>query len=770
MNYRTVIGLILLSLSVFSNSFAQNNTALSDTIDVIHYAIHLDVIDVESHQISGYTEVEFTTPLDSFDQLILELKDLTVTQVKIDDLDYSFVQANNRITVNLTDSYANGEVLTAKVYYEGEPFHEGWGGFHYSGSRCFNLGVGFESDPHNLGKAWFPCVDDFRDRALYDYYITVAENNKAVCGGLLQETTDNGDGTKTFHWKMQKTIPTYLASIAVGEYELVSDVYQGMNGEIPINYWVYPSQVNQVAGSFANMHAILDAYESCWGPYPFSRVGYVSTSLGAMEHAGNIAYPSNAINGNTSMEWLFAHELSHMWFGDKVTCSSAENMWMNEGWAVYNESMSMEFLYGVDVARENINVLLKDVLTKAHTDNGDGAYYALYGIPTTHTYGMTVYDKGGLVTHTLRHYMGDELFFPAVRAYLEAYQYQYANSWDLRDFLSNHSGMDLTDFFDAWVFSPGFPAFQVDSSHYNNGVATVFVSQKLRGAPNMYNSNHLDISFLDENWNIHTEQMVFSGETGQASFSLDFEPLLVLVDYYDHIADATTDKDFVIKDALKLNFDRTYFKADVQQITDSAFVRVSHNWVAPDVDIDLWQGITISDSRYWRIEAVLPETFECQGQFYFNSMAESLDKSLFANNEGEVTLLYREGPGHAWRPIPFTLLGPGIFGHLITENLLPGEYTIGIINENYIKVGSNYESKSKLFPNPSSTDFKIELKDIGCRSIKIYNEQGKLIDTLNDLHHGTTYEWKPTGSKGAYYFLFLDENGKMIAHSKALYI
>jgi aminopeptidase N len=159
--------------------------------------------------------------------------------------------------ITLPQSFSPGDTVAVKVFYHGVPFNESWGGFHFSGEYAFNLGVGFETYPPNLGKAWFPCVDNFFDRALFDYHIRVTDNKKAVCGGLLQSINDHGDGTHTFHWKTDFTIPTYLASFAIGDYVGVTDTFSGMERDIPITIYVRPVDTGKVAGSFANIHTIM---------------------------------------------------------------------------------------------------------------------------------------------------------------------------------------------------------------------------------------------------------------------------------------------------------------------------------------------------------------------------------------------------------------------------------------------------------------------------------------------------------------------------------
>ena len=104
------------------------------------------------------------------------------------------------------------------ITYGGNTFNESWGGIMWSGNYVCNMGVGFESIPHNLGKCWFPCVDNFTDKASYDVYVTVTNDKTAVCGGNLVDNVDNGDGTHTVHYNMPQEIATYHISFVAGDY------------------------------------------------------------------------------------------------------------------------------------------------------------------------------------------------------------------------------------------------------------------------------------------------------------------------------------------------------------------------------------------------------------------------------------------------------------------------------------------------------------------------------------------------------------------------
>jgi aminopeptidase N len=669
----------------------NRKTALySDTIEAIHYGIHLTDINLTNKTIQGYTEAKLVSRTGKLSAIKLELARLSVDSVFINSVKIkAFSLSNNKLAIKLNAQINSGDTILAAIYYHGHTFVDpsGWGGFHFSGDYALNLGVGFDAIPHNLGKAWFPCIDDFHDRALYDVYLTVANDKKAISGGTLVDVTNHGNNTSTWHWKTEHTLPTYLISATTGKYELVADTFNGLKARIPITYYCKPEDLKKTAGTFVNMKNILRIFENHFGPYPFERVGYTGTpgGLGAMEHASNVSYPFSAWTGNTEREWWYTHELSHMWFGDKVTCASAEDMWLNEGWAVWCESLYREGIYRKQAYRDNMRSKLKGVLqTTAITDGG---YFALYGIPQTITYGSTVYQKGGQVVHTLRGYLGDSLFFGGVKAYLQKYAYNYASTYDLRDFLSSYSGIDLKPFFDAWVFAPGFPHFSIDSSvivKSGSGYdVKVFVSQKLKGTTQYANANHLEITFMDNSWQKNIDTIVFSGAVGHKTFHLPFFPTTVMADMDEKISDATTDQFKIIKSTDEYDYKQTFCKLQVEKIADSALVRITHNWVAPDSLNLLQPGIRISDSRYWTVEGIFPNGFKAKGEFTYKA-TENLDKTLLTDPKDSLVMLYRTGAGSIWAKTPFIRKGSWAEGTITVNKLQKGEYTLGVLNSKYM--------------------------------------------------------------------------------------
>lgn len=756
-------------LSLFTGVVA--GSASPDNFDVLHYEIRLDILDFSGKSINGKTTVTLTPLGNGLNSIELNLRKLNVDSVFIGEQALTnFTHSGDNLLIMLDQSYTNSDTIDLSVYYSGIPYNESWGGFHYSGQYAFNLGVGFDSYPPSLGKAWFPCADNFFDRALYDFHIRVSENKKAVCGGLLQSVTNHDDGTHTFHWKMEKTIPTYLASVAVGEYVEVSDIYNGIEDDVPISIFVRPNDEWKVAGSFLNLKNILAIYENHFGSYPFERVGYTGTALGAMEHAGNIFYPHGSIDNSLNNEWLYAHELSHMWFGNKVTCAGPGEMWLNEGWAVWNELLFREDLYNRETALIEQRIKHRDILQYLHTPSGDGAYHALSNIPPAYVYGKTVYQKGGLVIQTLRNYMGDDLFFPAVRHYLDLYAYSNANTYDLRDALSQHSGIDLTAFFDNWVFTPGFPHYSIDSMVVTGNEAEVFVRQKGKGRDFIGDANFVEITFMNHLRETFSDTMFFDGETGSKLFQLPFEPVIAMMDYNEKICDATSDQAKLITTTGNVAFNDLFCKLVVKSVSDTAFVRVTHNWVTPDPLKEPLPGVILSPYRYWHIDGIIPEGFDAEIQFTY-MVTGFVDNTLITRPGDSLFILYRPSPAVDWQSVEFTRVGTWQAGIIKLPSFQKGEYTLALKDYTTMVYEPEIQENNKLFcfPNPGNELITISWTYDNCNLIEVMDILGKSVEkiVLNDserILNLNTHYYDP----GVYIVKLFSNNNQPVSSCKLL--
>jgi aminopeptidase N len=717
---------------------AQNIKSESDTIDILNYSINLDLIYLSNQEIKGNAELKITPKHNNINRLKLDLLKLNIDSVKIENqINNNYTYNDTLLFINLTNSISTPDTISAKIFYHGNPVKDqsGWGGFYFSSdsSYAFNLGVGMQANPHNYGRVWYPCIDDFIDKATYDFAIKVKNTNTAVCNGLLDSVV-NKQNYRVFHWSLKKEIPTYLTSVAVGNYTEFSDTYNSINSiSIPISIYAKPGDSAAVATSFVNLKDMLASYENAFGPYQWPRVGYVGVpfSSGAMEHATNIALGFAYMNSGLAYEDLIAHELSHSWFGNLVTCSSAGDMWINEGWAVYSESIFREYKYGKQNYRNNIRDLKNHVIRNAHKN--DGAYLALANVPHDNTYGTTVYDKGGTVAHTLRGYLGDSVFFDAMKAYMSNFAFKSVSNYEFRDFLTNQTGVDMTDFFEAWVFNEGFVNFSLDSFRIAVDVipeSTVEVSlkQKLHHKPNLANSNRIPIKFISDNWQHHDEIFTFSGQAASNTFMIAFEPTDVLIDPYGKIADASIGFLDTIRNVGTKYYTMAAFDLITNSIADSALVQIKHNWAAPDTMGANLPGLNISQSRFWTVNGIFPNGFKADGKFYYSRTM--YDSDLLTNQFDSIIMLYRADAAMNWKPVSFTQTGIWAAGNLIVPNLKKGQYTLAVWEEDYVGIAdkSSQNSDFIISPNPSNGIFEISnSQNIDFNKIEVYDISAKLI-------------------------------------------
>lgn len=718
--------------SVFA--YAQDRT---DSLHIAHYDINLNITDFTNHVVYGYADLAAVAKVNNLPQIDLDLQRLVADSVWLDGVPTAFTHEGNLLRIPMLTPANQGDTVNVRVYYSGVPGTDSYfGGFYFSGEYCYNIGVAFRDLPHNFGRGWYPCLDFFTDKSTYTVNIETEATKRAVCGGYLQDSIVTDSNTIIWQWQLDEPVPTYLTSVAVGNYEHYADTVHGLEKIIPIDIYTYPAHFSRIEGTFANLKNTIHIYEMRYGAYPWNRVGYVGVNFnaGAMEHVTNIAYPNFAITGNTNYESLYMHELSHMWFGDLVTCQRAEEMWLNEGFANYSEFVVAEILYPsedpeTDGYKAGIRNQHRDVLKKAHVD--DGGYWALDQMPQDVTYGTTTYDKGGIVVHTLRKYVGDSIFFEAIRAYLTQYQFQNATSQQFFDAMSQYTGQDLQDFFEAWVDQPGFLHFSVDSVRPtgNANEYRFYVRQRLSHAERFANSNRIDITFFSsDNQRFTVEAFAFDGEFAEGVVTLPFVPVFAVVDLEEKLADAIVDYNATISSTGSKNMKEANVQLIISELEGTAWVRVEDNYVAPDALKSPNENITaMSQEHYWRIEATPGAITDGRIRFTARTSSTGIDYELFnGHSANELLLLYRRDPSQDWQIIPCSKsAGSNLnYVYLVTEEFRAGEYTLAIgTDPNKVREHDKTMGMS-VYPNPAGNVMTVELS--GCDAAKTY--EGSLYD------------------------------------------
>ncbi len=439
----------------------QSQTDFSD-YDQTYYDLNFD-IRIHPNILEGTVTGYFRSKKDGLDSIDLNFdsrEDLTPWQdLTVTGNVASWGLSNWLLHIKLDRSYDIGETFSLTVHYAGIPRSSGFKGFGFdsvSTGRSEYLVVATLSEPF-MARTWWPSKDDPADK-MDSVRIsgTVPADFTLASNGVLESVTDHGDSSRTFVWKEKYPITTYLVSLAAANYTTFSDSFEYAPGKsMPIDYFVYPSVYKTAVEAFKPIPDMLKVYSDAFGLYPFIDEKYGQAQFqwnGGMEHQTCTSIGPVT----TSWETGYAHELSHQWFGDLVTCKDWENIWMNEGFASYCEAIWIEQSRGEQAYHDYLNALLPNMTTWAkqaiYRYTVDNPYYI---------FDLTVYDKGSWVLHMLRHVLGDSTFFHILRAYPNDPRFRFGNvtTEQFRDFCEEKTGRDLHWFFYQWIYEPYYPVY-----------------------------------------------------------------------------------------------------------------------------------------------------------------------------------------------------------------------------------------------------------------------------------------------------------------------
>jgi aminopeptidase N len=436
--------------------------------DVVHYTIDI-AINPTTWVVQGSVTAKITPVAGTLGLVEIDADDaLAISGVRSapgDTLDWA--RSTGLVAIDFPAGVSPGDTVEIEILYSGSPGLAADPGLFFSSAAGYPV-IYSLSEPWSA-RAWWPCKDYPDDKATFDLYFAVPVPLFAASNGTYLGYTDVTRWSapyRRYHWREDYPMTTYLASVTAANYVRIDDRFVYAPGDtMPVTHYVYPALEAKATVDFNITVPALAFFSETFGLYPFIAEKYgvaICPIGGGMEHQTLTSYGSSLVTGNHYYDWVFVHELAHMWFGDLITCKDWTHIWLNEGFASYCEALWFEHLQGPEK-------LETYMVSKDHPSRWNGPILRdPASVDPWYYFNNVVYDKGAWVLHMLRRVVGDRTFFLVLKDFCAdpRYRFSVAETNDFKALCEARYGESLSWFFDEWLTRTDRLSYRYSSACY----------------------------------------------------------------------------------------------------------------------------------------------------------------------------------------------------------------------------------------------------------------------------------------------------------------
>jgi len=429
--------------------------------DVQKYHLKLKV-EPEKKFISGSNIISFKVEEDLPVMQLDLFENMKIDSIIHNDRKLDYERTFNAVFIEFEESLKKGNLDSIEFFYHGNPIvaeNAPWdGGFVWSEDKNKNpwVGVAVQGTGASL---WYPNKDhqsDEPEEARLD--IAVPNGLTNVSNGKFIGKTNLGNGFTEWSWKVVNPINNYNIMINIGKYAHFSDKYK----DLDLDYYVLEYNLDNAKEQFEEVKDMMACFYEKMGPYPFKEDGFklVETPYLGMEHQSAVAYGNEYKKGylgrdlsgtGIGLKWdyIIIHESGHEWYGNSITAKDIADMWIQEGFTSYTESIYVECRWGKQEALEYLRGTRKGV-DNQETIIGD------YGVNAEGSGDM--YFKGANLLNTIRSiYDNDELWWETFKEYTKTFKHQTITTADTEEFFNKAIEIDLQPVFDQYLRHASLP-------------------------------------------------------------------------------------------------------------------------------------------------------------------------------------------------------------------------------------------------------------------------------------------------------------------------
>ena len=437
--------------------------------DLTYY--HLDIkVNPEEKSIEGKNTIQYKV-LDNYEVIQIDLQSpLKLTKATQNGNELEIKHHGNAHFITLIDKQNIGDINSLTVYYEGIPkeavrapwdggvsWKEDNNGNHFIATSCQGLGA----------SVWWPNKDHMYDEVdSMLISVNVPKDLTNVSNGKLRLVEQIGD-TKTFHWVVKNPINNYGVNINIGDYVNFSEVYDGMAGNLNMDYYVLRDNLEKAKEHFKDAPKMMKAFEHWFGQYPFYADSFklVEVPYLGMEHQSSVTYGNDYKKGyrgtdlsgtgwGLKFDFIIIHEGGHEWFANNITNVDIADMWIHESFTAYSENLFLDYYYGKEASADYV------IGTRKNIKNDKPIIGEHYNVNKKGS-GIDMYYKGSNMLHTLRQLIeDDEKWRQILRGLNTTFYHQTVTTKQIEDYISKQSGIDLTEFFKQYLRTTKIPTLE----------------------------------------------------------------------------------------------------------------------------------------------------------------------------------------------------------------------------------------------------------------------------------------------------------------------
>jgi aminopeptidase N len=582
---------------------ADEPYARSRDYDLQHSKIALR-FDLDQKKVLGEVTHSLSILREGTTKIVFDSAGLTIQSVTLNKSAAKFETSADKLIIPLAAAAKAGDKFDVFIRYEGKPTK----GLYFIlpdkdyPDRPKQIWTQGESEDTRY---YLPTYDYPNDRLTTETIITVPASWITVSNGKLVSVSDAGKGLKTWYWRESLPSSTYLITVVAGEFDEVKETWRG----IPVTYYAPKGRGDRLAINYGLTPAMMELFSKKFGvDYPWEKYAQIMVDdfvAGGMENSSattntssSLVHPKLVPEYTTGEDGLISHELGHQWFGDLVTCKDWGNIWLNEGFATFLETIWFEAHYGKDEAdyerwnagrewTESHSLWNKPIVRHDFDDSSE--------------FDGNAYTKGGWVLYMLRHQLGEDAFYRGIKHYLEVNHGKNVVTADLSKAVEEVTHTDVDQFFSQWLYGAGAPKLDLTYTYDNEKhqiSLTVKQTQKIEG--------HVGLFRVPVDVEITTASgpKLYNANVSKASqtfwFPADSAPLMVLFDKGGHVLKAA--------EFHKEKKEWLYQLKNAADLADRADAAVALGKMKNDEEAATALGEALRNDKAWGVRAVAADS------------------------------------------------------------------------------------------------------------------------------------------------------------------